>query len=128
MTFYKTKLIVITLFINLINYGHLGLNFHREEDKRWSYLPSSKRGPASWIFKVRVLCCQFWRTAKTKPCEAFIGGMLMGGFGHHIPGRGLAVNFRKKCGEKNHGVAVNAVNSGELLFFTVLDYGLSQAE
>ena len=45
-----------------------------------------------------------------------------------IPGRGLAVNFRKKCGGKKliftayflHLFAVNAVNRGELFIFTAL--------
>ena len=47
----------------------------------------------------------------------------------HYPGRGLAVNFRKKCGEMRwkkiiftayflHLFAVNAVNRGELFIFT----------
>ena len=54
-----------------------------------------------------------------------------------VPGRGLAVNFRKKCGEMRwkkiiftayflHLFAVNAVNRGELFIFTAFSVFLQK--
>ena len=55
---------------------------------------------------------------------------------HVFPGRGLVVNFRKKCGEMwwkkiiftaffVHLFAVNAVNRGELFFFTAFSVAVN---